>query len=102
MEQASAMRGREWRPIFSPTDLLVLSDSQFAAWMDRRFIDDPRTLQPDPTDSFREIVSSLGRERELQHVERLRAGGMDVRSPTSERKQAGPSAPKSARRTWIR
>jgi predicted RecB family nuclease len=64
--------------IYSPSDLIVFMESEFASWMDRFYAEFPGDLSPDSNDPSLQILRALGIEHEKNYLQKLKTSGLDV------------------------
>lgn len=76
--------------VYSPSDLIVFMESEFASWMDKYNLVRPGEVQPDETDEALQRLFDRGNRHETTYLERLRADGRDV--CTIERKHPDTAA----------
>ena len=72
--------------IYSPSDL-IRPASPFASWMQRKYLEEPGSVQPDEDDPQLEILRKKGYEHEKRYQEKLLAEGYDICIISSENKQ---------------
>ena len=60
------------RILYSPSDLIRFSESPFASWMDRLFLEDPSALQPDEASEDQKLIIALGEQHERTVLEEIR------------------------------
>lgn len=82
------MRYRDAEWIFSPTDLCRFVESRFASWMDRRFLEQPQGLTPDPPTADLALIRSKGIAHEEGYIASLVAAGQTPFDPREERDRA--------------
>lgn len=64
---ADVYKNKDGRLIFSPSDLMVFMESEFASWMDRLFRETPRKdmeFARDEADPALELLAKMGIEHE--------------------------------------
>ncbi|MFN8658896.1 MAG: TM0106 family RecB-like putative nuclease [Candidatus Obscuribacterales bacterium] len=68
------------RLIYSPSDLIVFMESEFASWMDRYSREAPEQTEfsRDETDAALELLQKMGIEHERKYLEQLRAADNDI------------------------
>lgn len=64
--------------VYSPSDLIVFMDSEFASWMDKYNLVRPGEVQPDEADEALQRLFDRGNRHEADYLERLRSEGRDV------------------------
>lgn len=64
--------------LYSPSDLIVFMESEFASWMDRFQLERPGEVKMDQADPTLEILRRKGFEHEAAYLESLRSSGLDV------------------------
>ncbi len=64
--------------IYSPSDLIVFMESEFASWMNRYHLDFPDKFKPDEDDESHKILQAKGMQHEKAFVQRLSAEGKNV------------------------
>jgi uncharacterized protein len=64
--------------IFSPSDLITFSDSQFDSWLDRLNCECPGVLKPDALNESHLLLQKLGNRHEELFLQRLKSDGLDV------------------------
>lgn len=57
--------------MFSPSDLCVYGESEFASWMDRCCLEDPKRFQEDETDPLIKILAAKGVDQERKVLQSL-------------------------------
>lgn len=65
--------------LYSPSDLIVFMESEFASWMDRFYVDCPGEAKPDDKDPTLAILQSLGIAHEQRYLESLKKQGLQIR-----------------------
>ncbi|MCF6148671.1 MAG: TM0106 family RecB-like putative nuclease [Candidatus Kuenenia sp.] len=63
---------------FSPTDLIQFAKSPFASWMQRKYLEEPDSVQPDEEDPQLKILQKKGEEHEAAYLAALQGKGYDV------------------------
>jgi uncharacterized protein len=66
------------RYLYSPTDLVNFSLSDFITWMDRYACEQPGEIQPDPPNEEQKIIQEKGIEHERAFLDALAASGKRV------------------------
>lgn len=64
--------------VFSPSDLIVFMESEFASFMDRFHLESPGQATPDEGDASAIILRNLGIEHETRFLETLKNSGLNV------------------------
>jgi predicted RecB family nuclease len=72
------MRKLNGQSIYSPSDLIRFTESEYASWMDRLYLEVPDSVKPDPDSAEDEILRAKGEEHESAFLEQLIAEGRDV------------------------
>lgn len=67
------MRYIDGKLIFSPSDLCVYAESEFASWMDRCHKEDPSRFTKDEADPMMQILAEQGGSHESKVYEKLKA-----------------------------
>ena len=73
------MKFTDGRLIYSPSDLIVFVESPFASWMDRRYLEDPDALSPDPDDPMLRLLPARGYTHEGRHLAALQSSDQEFR-----------------------
>ncbi|MBX9570221.1 MAG: TM0106 family RecB-like putative nuclease [Candidatus Obscuribacterales bacterium] len=74
--------------IYSPSDLITFLSDPFSSWMDRRYLEDPKSVEPDPDDESAKLIRKKGLQHEAQYLEQLYGESRDV-CVITDRNQAG-------------
>lgn len=82
------MQKRDGVLIYSPSDLITFLSDPFSSWMERRFLEDPKSVQPDPDDENSKLIRKKGLQHEVEYLEQLYRESKDV-CVIEERNQAG-------------
>ena len=69
--------------IYSPSDIVQFVNSQFASWMNRKLIEEPKSEQPDEDDPQLKILQNKGDLHEKAYLNKLLDAGSDVCEITS-------------------
>ena len=64
--------------IYSPSDIVQFVNSQFACWMNRKLLEEPKSVQPDEEDPQLKILQNKGDLHEKAYLEKLLEDGSDV------------------------
>ena len=64
--------------IYSPSDIVQFVNSQFACWMNRKLLEEPKSVQPDEDDPQLKILQNKGDLHEKAYLEKLLEDGSDV------------------------
>ena len=64
--------------VFSPSDLVRYSESNYASWMDRYNLENPGELEPDQVSEEQQLVINRGFDHEAAFLAELKEGGRDV------------------------
>lgn len=64
---------------YSPQDLILYVNSEFAAWMDRFVLEYPdQAPQPSPVEEMQKALYEMGQQHERQYLQKLQAEGQDL------------------------
>ena len=74
--------------IYSPSDLITFLSDPFSSWMDRRYLEDPSSVTPDPDDESAKLIRKKGLQHEDEYLNQLKFESKDV-CVITERNQAG-------------
>ncbi len=74
--------------IYSPSDLITFLSDPFSSWMDRRYLEAPDSVQPDPDDESSKLIRKKGLQHEADFLAQLHRESKDV-CVITERNQAG-------------
>ena len=66
------------RILFSPSDLITFTRSIFASWMDRKYLDRPEGLTPDPPSEEIKIFQEDGIAHEKKYWAEIQASGVSA------------------------
>ncbi|MBV8844933.1 MAG: hypothetical protein JO307_19170, partial [Bryobacterales bacterium] len=66
------------RYIYSPSDLVNFTLSEFITWMDRFAWERPGEIEPDPPSEEQKMIQDKGNEHERSYLEALSAAGWRV------------------------
>jgi predicted RecB family nuclease len=69
--------------IYSPSDIVQFVNSQFASWMNRKLLEEPKSVQPDEDDPQLKILQKKGDLHEKAYLEKLFEAGSDLCKITS-------------------
>src|SRR5258708_1913791 len=72
------MQKRSGAIVFSPSDINVFFESDFASWMDRYHLEYPGAVKPDAPPEDKKLVAQMGIAHERRHLASLRSAGQDV------------------------
>lgn len=66
--------------VYSPTDLTLFFESEFACWMERYKLGMPESnvFNADPVDEMRQILFQMGQSHEQRYLESLQQSGADI------------------------
>jgi predicted RecB family nuclease len=69
--------------VYSPSDIVQFVNSQFACWMNRKLLEEPKSEQPDEDDPQLKILQNKGGLHEKAYLNKLLEAGSDVCEITS-------------------
>jgi uncharacterized protein len=72
------MKKENGKYIYSPSDLIVYLESQFASWMDRYYLDYPDKITPDAEREDMKILQALGYEHEGRFLTQLKSKKLTI------------------------
>ena len=64
--------------VYSPSDIVQFVNSQFACWMNRKLLEEPKSEQPDEDDPQLKILQNKGGLHEKAYLNKLLEAGSDV------------------------
>ena len=72
------MKKQNGQYVYSPHDLILFMESEFASWMDRYCLEFPRDCAPDDEDEALVLLQAMGEEHEKAYLSKLIDSGRDV------------------------
>ena len=64
--------------VYSPSDLIVFSESRFASWMERYHLEFPEIVEPDEESEAEKFMKERGHVHEKAWLDKLCTEGRDV------------------------